>query len=144
MNLAFLLEITALFRNRFKILFRLFIYLENVGLKTAKSAAENRKNYLSFTGFGPISRWKDRNMTRLYDFETVSSNQINDRILYSGLIPPTTVPPVLPVPDLNSVDSGPSLGTSTVSQGNTAHLYTPACARSQLQTICLDDPFYPT
>ncbi|GAU97248.1 hypothetical protein RvY_08576-2 [Ramazzottius varieornatus] len=61
-------------------------------------------------------------------------------------MPPTTVPPVLPVPELTTNKPSPPSGTPTISQGSTstAHAYTPACARSQLQTICLDDPFYPT
>ncbi|XP_055346417.1 uncharacterized protein LOC129593927 [Paramacrobiotus metropolitanus] len=85
--------------------------------KTSKSASQNRKNHLMFAGFGNYGN----NIMNDYD---VAPSETNERA---------------------SVDSTNSNKKFDTIYGlNTGTSYTPACVRSQLQTICLDDPFYPT
>jgi hypothetical protein len=102
--------------------------------KTAKSAANNRKPHLSFAGFGNHLPVQSPAVTD--QMEMAGTQNVKDTVrFFSAEFNGSTSKPATPSLT-EKVDS-----LHGISTGNS---YTPACVKSQLQTICLDDPFYPT
>ncbi|OQV24786.1 hypothetical protein BV898_01376 [Hypsibius exemplaris] len=104
--------------------------------RTAKKAkAKRRQQQATFSGFEkyPAVVFSSSGVGTLDRMDVAASDAKLQRHLLAAQINETVGGRVGPGTKLDSV-YGITMGSS----------YTPACVKSPLQTICLDDPFYPT